>query len=92
MHLAVEKRAPENKTFAFYIDYLDEMHYFSPETKSIAMFIKDRGNDATHEIRLMSEQDAEAMIYLTGHLLETIYASKQRIPSGPWHVEGASTD
>jgi hypothetical protein len=90
MYLAVEKKAETNKPFAYYVDYLEEHRYFSPETKKVADYIRKRGNAANHEIALMTDEDSDVMLFLVGHILEAIYDTVNRIPSGPWDTKELS--
>lgn len=69
MHIAVELGAEENKKFAEYVDYIVDNNYAPPRSKPWIDKIRSLGNDATHEIKVMSEKDARAVIKFVEMLL-----------------------
>jgi len=79
MHVAVDKGDKPNKSFREYVDYLSSK-YISPENKPWVDFIRDKGNDANHEIPLTSKEDAEQLIDFTEMLLKLIYEYPSKIP------------
>ncbi|HSX06721.1 MAG TPA: DUF4145 domain-containing protein [Candidatus Saccharimonadia bacterium] len=83
MHIAVSLGAEENKKFYFYVDYLADNNYIPPGAKAWVTQIKDKGNEANHEIKLMSQDDAEELISFSEMLLKVIYEFPARIrPKG----------
>jgi hypothetical protein len=73
MHVAVEKGAGPNLKFIEYVEYLSTKGYIPPDSKEWVDEIRERGNEATHEIVIMSEGDAKDLIQLTEMLLKIIY-------------------
>jgi len=73
MNVAVQKGAKKGLTFNNYVEYLVNAGYVPPEGKSWVDKIRDKGNDATHEIELMTEADAKLIIHFTEMLLRFVY-------------------
>jgi len=72
MHVAVAKGAEENKTFKQYVEYLGE-HFVPKPTIEWVNHIKDKGNEANHEIVLMESEDAKDLLAFVEMLLKLIY-------------------
>lgn len=85
MHIAVAEGAPENKTFAFYVDYLIDTGYVAPKSRPWVERIRTKGNAANHEIASVSRQDAEELIALSQMVLQLVYEFPARgaPPSAP---------
>jgi hypothetical protein len=62
MNIAVSKGADTNKTFQYYVDYLCDKNYVPPESHDWIDHIRNKGNEATHEINIMTKEDAEELI------------------------------
>ena len=73
MNIAVQKEAPENKKFIEYVDYLSNKGYVPPDGRSWVDHIRQKGNEATHEIRVMGKKDAEELVVFSEMLLKFIY-------------------
>jgi len=73
MHLAVEEGAKENLKFFQYVNYLADKGYVPPNGKEWVEYIKDKGNEANHEIVMMSQKEAEKLIDFLEMLLKFIY-------------------
>lgn len=73
MHVAVEKGAKEGLSFIKYVEYLDSEHYLGKDGKGWVDRVRTKGNEATHEIVLMSEQDAEYLLTVAQMLLKLVY-------------------
>jgi len=73
MHIAVAKGAAGGGSFASYVDYLSVNHYISPEAKDWVDHIRDKGNEANHEIVIMPADDAKDLITFCEMLLKTIF-------------------
>ena len=52
MHIAVNCGAEENLKFIDYINYLDKNNYIPKNAKMWVDIIRDKGNEANHEIML----------------------------------------
>ena len=80
MHLAVEKGAKAGENFKTYVEYLDSQHYIPPDGKHWVDHIRDKGNEANHEIVQMSRDDAELLLTFVEMLLRFIYEFPNKIP------------
>ena len=56
MHIAVEKGATTGKSFIEYVEYLYGHHYIPPDGKEWVDYIRQKGDEATHEIRMMNKR------------------------------------
>ncbi|WP_431261130.1 DUF4145 domain-containing protein [Roseateles chitinivorans] len=83
MNIAVEQGAPEGKTFIFYVEYLSTSGFIPPNGRQWVDHIRKKGNEATHEIALMSSGDAEELISFVEMLLKFIYEFPAKIPQTP---------
>jgi len=83
MHIAVNKGAPKNKTFIEYVQYLSDHNYVPPDAKNWVDHIRTKGNEANHEIALMTKEDAENLISFIEMLLKIIYEFPSRITEPP---------
>jgi hypothetical protein len=81
MHVAVEKGAAPNLKFIEYVEYLSTKGYIPPDSKEWVDEIREKGNEATHEIVIMSDKDAKDLIQLTEMLLKIIYQFPAEIKS-----------
>ena len=83
MHVAVEQGAKENQIFIKYVEYLANSGFVPPNGKGWVDHIRTRGNEANHEVVLMSEVQALELLSFTEMLLKFIYEFPARIaPSG----------
>ncbi len=73
MHIAVEKEAKDGLNFKKYIDYLDANGYIPPGCKDAANHIREKGNEANHEIVFMEKKDIELLLKFSEMLLKFIY-------------------
>lgn len=73
MNLAVSKGAEENKSFNYYVGYLETNNYIPNGTKEWVDAIRTKGNEATHEIALSSQEEAEEILSFTEMLLRLVY-------------------
>ncbi|HOW50458.1 MAG TPA: DUF4145 domain-containing protein [bacterium] len=80
MNIAVSKKAKEGESFISYIDYLANEGYIPPNGRDWVDHIRSKGNEATHEIKLMGKDDAEDLISFAEMLLKFIYEFPNRVP------------
>ncbi len=73
MHIAVSKGAPVGATFANYVNYLVDQHYAPPDSKAWIDTIRTKGNEANHEIVVMTETDARNLLAFCEMLLKFIF-------------------
>lgn len=81
MNIAVEEGAEEGKAFTSYVEYLADKGFVPPKGKTWVDYVRQRGNEANHEIQLMGEQDAVALITFIEMLLRFIYEFPNKVPS-----------
>ena len=80
MNIAVQEGAEEGKNFFEYVEHLADKGFVPPNGKAWVDYIRKRGNEATHEIRLMTESDAKALIIFVEMLLRFIYEFPNMVP------------
>jgi hypothetical protein len=80
MSIAVQQGAAEGLKFIEYVDYLATSGYIPPNGRTWVDHIRRRGNEATHEIALMSQGDAEELIVFLEMLLKFIYEFPAKVP------------
>ena len=73
MHVAVSFGAEAGKSFKFYVDYMADEHYFSPRSKNWVDSIRGFGNEANHEIKVNTKEEAEKMIKFCEMILKSNY-------------------
>lgn len=83
MHIAVEKAAAAGLKFIQYVEFLSDKGYVPPNGKDWVDHIRKKGNEATHEIVLMSEDDAKDLLVFSEMLLRFNYEFPNRIPKLP---------
>ncbi|MEE9963981.1 MAG: DUF4145 domain-containing protein [Propionicimonas sp.] len=79
MHAAVDKGADEGKTFAAYIDFLQEVGFITPPMKPWADVIRQHGNLATHKIPPADEARGLGTLAFTTQLLRMIYEMDYKV-------------
>ena len=80
MHIAVETGAAENLRFQQYVDHLDVAGFIPPNGKQWVDHIRKKGNEATHEIVVMSREQAESILIFLEMLLKFVYEFPSSIP------------
>ena len=73
MNISVDLGADENKQFAYYVKWLDENNYILPNAKGWVDQIRKFGNEATHEIHIISKEDAEKSLKFIEMILKLVY-------------------
>ena len=79
MNIAVAKGAKEGLKFIEYVEFLSSKNYVPPDGKEWVDHIREKGNEATHEIIIMKKQDAEDLITFIEMLLKFIYEFPEKI-------------
>lgn len=79
MHIAYERGAREMTNFKQYVDWLVENHYVPPGGHGWADQIRDKGNEANHEISLIDQHTAEQVLSFTEFLLKFVYELPARV-------------
>lgn len=80
MHVAVEKKADKNQSYAHYVNYLEAKGYVPPDGKQWVDRIRDLGNDANHDLPRSTQEDALDALEFTGQLLKFVYELPARVP------------
>jgi hypothetical protein len=79
MHIAVAQGAQANLTFKAYVDYLAASGYVPPGGKSWVDHIRDKGNEANHELVFVNASDAGDVLGFIEMLLKFIYELPAKI-------------
>ena len=80
MNIAVQQGAKEGLKFIEYVEYLATNGFIPPNGKSWVDHIRKKGNEATHEIALMTQADSNELIVFTEMLLKFIFEFPNRVP------------
>ena len=83
MHVAIAKGATEGASFLAYVEFFANNHLIPPNAHAWVDHIRQRGNEANHDIVLMSGQDADQLLALSGMLLKIIYEFPASIQASP---------
>ncbi len=81
MNIAVDQGAKEGLKFIEYVTYLSDNGYTPPNGKHWVDHIRKKGNEATHEITVMSENDAKELIVFIEMLLRFIFEFPSMVPN-----------
>jgi len=73
MNIAVSKGAGEGSNFTEYVEFLSKKGYVPPDGKEWVDKIRKKGNEANHEINMMSREEAEELIDFIEMLLKIIF-------------------
>lgn len=73
MHVAVEEGAKKNEGFFYYVNYLADNGHLPPRGRGWVDHIRTKGNEANHEIKLMSQDEAQELLSFTEMLLKFVY-------------------
>lgn len=69
MNIAAAKGADEGLQFIAYVNFLETNHYTPPNSREWVDHIRKKGNEATHEIALMTADDARELVTFVEMLL-----------------------
>ncbi|SRR6266513_1420834 len=81
MHIAVEQGAKAGDSFLSYVDYLANKGFVPPNGRGWVDHIRNKGNEANHEIKLMGDKDAAELIAFLEMLLKFIYEFPNKVPA-----------
>ena len=81
MSIAVAQGAEAGAPFIGYVNYLAEQGYVPPNGRGWVDHIRNKGNEANHEIQLMSREDATELILFSEMLLKFIYEFPSKVPA-----------
>lgn len=80
MNVAVSQGAAVGLSFVAYVEHLASAGYVPPNGRVWVDHIRKKGNEATHEIQLMSRADAEELVTFSEMLLKFVYEFPARVP------------
>ena len=80
MNIAVSKGANAGESFQSYVNFLNDKGYIPPDGKEWVDYIRLLGNEANHEIHVMTIEDSKALITFVEMLLKFIYEFPKRVP------------
>jgi len=80
MHVAVQKGADENQSFQTYVKWLIQERYAPIGAESWLDYIRERANEANHEIMVMSKEDSTAVLLFTEALMRNVYELPSLVP------------
>ncbi|HEY6251286.1 MAG TPA: DUF4145 domain-containing protein [Candidatus Angelobacter sp.] len=80
MNVAVAQGAKEGEPFVAYVEYLANKGYVPPNGRGWVDHIRSKGNEANHEIRLMTQAEAEELILFLEMLMKFIYEFPSKVP------------
>jgi len=83
MHIAVEQGASPGANFVSYVEYLSAQNFIPPNGKGWVDHIRTLGNEANHEIRFVSRDEAFMLIEFIQMLLRFIYDFPAKVPGKP---------
>jgi hypothetical protein len=81
MNIAVAQGAKEGLKFIEYVTHLSDNGYTPPNGKHWVDHIRKKGNEATHEIAVMDENDAKELMVFIEMLLRFIYEFPNMVPN-----------
>lgn len=73
MHIAVDHEAETGNTFAYYVDCLRDNNIVPQKAEAWVDSIRNIGNIANHEIKLIDKDKAESILRFTEMLLKLAY-------------------
>lgn len=73
MHIAVNCGAKEGQKFIEYVDFLDSNGYIPTNCKTWVDIIRSKGNEANHEIIVLTQDDAKQLINFIQMIISVIY-------------------
>lgn len=73
MHIAVSQGSEAGGSFVSYVEFLAAKGYVPPGAKPWVDHIRQKGNEANHDIVIMSRADAEDLLSFSGMLLKLVF-------------------
>ena len=80
MHIAVEKGADKDQTFKYYVEWLQDNGYIPPGGKHWVNYIREKGNEANHEIILIQDKDAKRLLSFLAMFMKFVYEFPRSLP------------
>ena len=83
MNIAVAHGAKAGESFAHYVTFLGDKGFVPPNGKGWVDHIRTKGNEATHEIAVLTYDDATQLISFAEMLLKFIFEFPAKLPAAP---------
>lgn len=83
MHIGVERGAATDLKFVQYVNHLYDNHHIPPDAHGWVSYIKQKGNEANHQIVISSKGEAKGLLFLVEMLLKIIYELPKKVPFLP---------
>jgi hypothetical protein len=80
MHIAVQQGAAAGDTFVSYVEFLASHGIIPVSGKTWVDHIRAKGNEANHEIVVMSQEEATELMAFVEMLLKIVYEFPNRVP------------
>lgn len=80
MHIAVAKGAKAGESFISYVEFLSSENYIPRDAKSWVNEIRETGNEANHEIVIMTKKQAEDLLSFVAMILKLVYEFPSKVP------------
>ncbi len=81
MHIAVSKGAIAGESFLSYVEFLSTENYIPRDAKGWVDEIREIGNEANHEIVIMTENQAKDLLSFVSMLMKLVYEFPKKVPS-----------
>lgn len=80
MHVAVDLGAKPGQSFLSYVSFLQKNNHIPPRSKAWVDHIRQKGNEANHEIKVASRDEATLLVSFVEMLLRITYEFPRRVP------------
>jgi hypothetical protein len=80
MNIAVELGAVPGKSFVSYINHLSNENYIPPNARHWVDHIRQKGNEANHEVHAMTVNDSKELVLFTEMLLKLVFEFPKLVP------------
>jgi hypothetical protein len=90
-HIAVERGAKAGLSFQAYVKYLTENGFAPAGSGGWVDSIRERGNEAAHDLEIMNHEQAEQVISFAEMILKFLYEFPARVLKNPPPTSGLST-
>ena len=81
MHIAISKGAATGLKFIEYVEFLSSENYVPRDAKGWVDQIRLIGNEANHEIVIMTEEQAKDLLSFVAMLLKLVYEFPSKVPT-----------
>ena len=82
MHIAVAEGASEKSSFKQCVEYMRDENVVPRSAHAWVDYIRDKGNEANHEIVMSTEEDAHLLLQFIEQILLSVYEFPATLPTG----------